>query len=143
MRFDIPEIMKFVLVGASGTIITLSFFFVLTEYFSIWYPVSLALGWFFGFLNNFYWNRSWTFKIKAGNTYKQGGIYFVCTMIALLSNEIVTISLTELGGSWYFLSGIAGTGVSTIINYILVKNFALNPDKGTSKSTDNPEALNS
>ncbi|MFX0170582.1 MAG: GtrA family protein [Candidatus Hodarchaeota archaeon] len=126
---EIHRIVKFFIVGSTGTLITLSLLYSLTEFLGLWYPVSLAIGWMVGFLNNFFWNRKWTFEVGTGKVYKQMSIYLICTLVALGTNEIITIFLTEIGRIWYFLSSVIGTGFSTLINFSLVRTFALNPHK--------------
>ncbi|MFX0205807.1 MAG: GtrA family protein [Candidatus Hodarchaeota archaeon] len=126
---EINRLLKFLFVGSTGTMITLSLLYILTEFAGLWYPISLAIGWMVGFLNNFFWNRKWTFKVEKGKVYEQMSIYLICTLVALATNEMITIFLTEIGRIWYFLSSVIGTGFSTIVNFGLVRTFALNPDK--------------
>jgi dolichol-phosphate mannosyltransferase len=126
---EIQRIVKFLIVGSTGTLITLSLLYILTESLGLWYPISLAIGWMVGFLNNFFWNRKWTFKVGTGKVYKQMSIYLICTLFALGINEIITILLTEIGRIWYFLSSVIGTVFSTMMNFVLVRTFALNPHK--------------
>ncbi len=49
-------------------------------------------------------------------------------MIALVANLATTIFLTEIIGIWYFHSSILAVAVSTFIDFILIKNYALKPN---------------
>lgn len=49
-------------------------------------------------------------------------------MIALFANLTTTIFLTEIIGIWYFHSSILAVAVSTFIDFILIKNYALKPN---------------
>jgi putative flippase GtrA len=143
---SVVSFLKFCLVGASGTLITLGTEFILTEFFYIWYGLSLTIGWMLGFLNNFTWNRQWTFKSTSGKIPKQMVLYFVSVIIALVANLTTTIFLTEFVGIWYFHSSILSVAVSTLIDFILIKNYALKPNsqdlKNTSKITRSvPESI--
>ncbi|UCE12536.1 MAG: GtrA family protein [Candidatus Heimdallarchaeota archaeon] len=119
---------KFCLVGASGTLITLGTEFILTEFFLVWYGLSLSLGWMLGLVNNFCLNRQWTFHSVTGKVFRQLVVYFIITLIALSANLSMTIFLTEVIGFWYFFSSVLSVGVSTVIDYILIRNFALKPN---------------
>lgn len=119
---------KFCLAGASGTLITLGTEFILTEFFLIWFGFSLSFGWMLGLVNNFCLNRQWTFHSVTGKIIRQLFVYFIITIIALSANLTLTIFLTEIIGFWYFFSSMLSVGVSTIIDYILIRNFALIPN---------------
>ncbi len=60
---------KFVLVGILNTVLDIGLYLVLTRWigvFARWRVVAKGISYGAGVLNSFCWNRSWTFKVRAG-----------------------------------------------------------------------------
>ena len=58
------QLLKYGVIGASNTIITAVAFYVLNTLLSVAYVPANAVGYVFGVLNSFVWNRNWVFKTK-------------------------------------------------------------------------------
>jgi len=86
---------KFVLVGLSGTIMDYGLFLLLkdADWNSAFANVCAAS---LGMLNNFYWNRQWTF---SGMRNKSSGVqfvqYFVVSLVGLAISTLVVVALEE------------------------------------------------
>ena len=52
---------KFALVGISGTFIDFAFFNLFSQVFHIYIQIASAISFSLAVINNFYWNRQWTY----------------------------------------------------------------------------------
>ena len=119
---DVPtQFIKFAFVGATGTLISLSILYCLTEFFNFQYWMALPIGYFIGITNNFLLNRKFTFQPIEKPLLTQYIEYLVSMLFGLLGYTLSTILLTEIFMIWYFLSAVLSVGVSTIIDFALSK----------------------
>jgi dolichol-phosphate mannosyltransferase len=119
---NIPQPIKFCIVGASGVIVNTVILFAGKEYAGI--PLLLASGIAIltAMLWNFYWNDAWTFaEIKTETVIHDRLLLFValCSIGAII-NEVILIGLVKLG-MYYLLANLAGIAVATSWNYLMNK----------------------
>ncbi len=117
---------KFMLVGFSGTVLDYSLLFLLK---SLGAPTLLANTCSFtvGMLNNFYWNRHWTFsRTSASKTYlHQFAQYLLVSLVGLGINNLLLVGLEAplgalLGNAYlgFLLAKITATAGAFIWNYL-------------------------
>jgi len=58
------QFIKFAVVGASGVVVDWVVYFILTRYLELFYLISKTISFLFAAINNYIWNRSWTFRSK-------------------------------------------------------------------------------
>lgn len=89
---------KFGLVGVLNTLVTLAVIFLLKEVLGVFYVIANWIGFVFGVLNSYFFNKIWTFKSK--NPVKGEAVLFfavtgVCYLIQLgalvLMKEVMKI----------------------------------------------------
>ena len=97
--------------------------YILTEYFHIWYVISAALGFTAAVVNNFVWNKYWTFQDKAPEIPKQFVSFFVINVVSLAMNLTVLYVLTEYFSMWYMAAQIIAILVALTNNYLGNKKF--------------------
>jgi dolichol-phosphate mannosyltransferase len=91
------QLLRFGLVGGSGYVVNLAVFAVLSGVFDI-HHISAAIGAFcVAVINNFWWNRHWTFDARDGHAGFQAARFFTVSLAGLGVNLI----LLEL-----FVSGV-------------------------------------
>jgi len=94
------QLLKFGLVGASGYVINLAVFALLSDELAL-HHVSAALGAFcVAVSSNFLWNRHWTFAAADGHAGFQAARFFAVSVGALLVNLVALEALllsTSLG----------------------------------------------
>lgn len=117
----IAQFIKFALVGATGTLISLTILYCLTEFVHFQYWIALPIGYFIGITNNFLLNRKFTFQPVSKPFLAQYSEYILSMLFGALGYTISTIFLTEILTIWYFLSAVLSVGVSTIIDFSLSK----------------------
>jgi dolichol-phosphate mannosyltransferase len=120
-------LVKFVIVGASGTVINLALSYLL--HFLIEAEIAQAIGVEISIVNNFFWNDSFTFKeISRGSKGRNLGRFYRLLKYNLLSIGTATLNLLvfyfmayPMGfnyGGWYLLSSFTAVIVSFIFNYL-------------------------
>ncbi|MBU7038226.1 MAG: GtrA family protein [Theionarchaea archaeon] len=117
------QFVKFCLVGSTGALINLGLLYLLTEFCHMWYILSAAVGFTVAVLNNFVWNRSWTFKNKSPRIPRQLLLFFIINVISLCINLSVLYMLTEYAGMWYMKAQIVAILVAVSNNFLGNRRF--------------------
>jgi putative flippase GtrA len=121
---EIQRFSRFLAVGAIGTILDFS---LLTILKLAGLPTLFANSFSFtaGLVNNFTWNRLWTFNdIVQTDWYKQFAQFTTVSLIGLILNNIIVLSLEGTLGNmlgqpeWGYLpTKVIATGVAVFWNY--------------------------
>ncbi|MBW2067150.1 MAG: GtrA family protein [Deltaproteobacteria bacterium] len=120
--------MKFGVVGASGTLVNLIMLFMNQEIFlkSLTPPetrlkASLAIAIFLATMNNFLWNRWWTWRDRKGKTHHgflvQMFQYYLACALAMSLQYIFTILLARI--IYYLVANMIAIGLSAMLVYII------------------------
>ena len=91
------QLLQFGLVGASGYIVNLAVFAVLVGPLGLHHLIAAVLAFCVAVLNNFWWNRHWTFDAKHGHAGFQAARFFTVSVLALTIN-LVALELLVRGG---------------------------------------------
>jgi putative flippase GtrA len=87
--------LKFVTVGALGTVIDLTAANLLIHFFNMPLVPAGSISFICGFANNFTWNRHWTYPdSRSRPVMHQLGMYFLVSVIGI-GIRIVTLHFTE------------------------------------------------
>jgi len=119
---------KFCTVGLSGMIINLVALFICQEIFfedirpeSIRLNLSLGLAIFFATINNYLWNRTWTWLDRKGKTkyglFPQMGQYFIACGLAIGVQFVFTLLLAQF--MHYLIANIISIVLAAALNYLL------------------------
>jgi putative flippase GtrA len=117
------QFIKFCLVGSTGALIHLGLLYFLTEFLHIWYVLSAAMGFTVAVLNNFVWNKLWTFKNRSPRIPRQLLLFFTINVISLCINLSVLYILTEHAGMWYIEAQIVAILVAVTNNFLGNRRF--------------------
>ena len=77
------------MVGASGTVVNFGIYHLLLH-LSVALWLAYAIGFILGGVNNYWWNRRWTFR-SQGHPWKELGQFITVSAIALGISEIVIV----------------------------------------------------
>jgi dolichol-phosphate mannosyltransferase len=113
------KLIRFCIVGASGIIVNLGILYFLTECVGIYYLLSSAIAIEISIITNFILNNYWTWKRKHKGFWKRLGQFQLVSLSALIINEGILFSLTELFGVWYLVAQLVGIVVATGVNFIV------------------------
>jgi putative flippase GtrA len=92
------ELFKFGVVGVTGYVVNLAVFAVLVELVGV-HHIPGAIGAFcIAVMNNFFWNRHWTFRATHGHPGFQAARFFAVSLAALAVNLLVLSLLVDAAG---------------------------------------------
>lgn len=132
----VNQLIKYAIVGIMNTLITLCVIFICKSGFGVNPYVSNAIGYGFGVLNSFLWNRSWVFHAKNGKIHYQAirflvgfGICYALQFFVVWSLNQSSFGLIEIPIAGFTLSGygiatLIGTVVYTLSNFVYNRIFA-------------------
>lgn len=90
------QLLKYAVIGASNTLITLVAFYLLNTKLGLPYGISNVIGYILGVINSFVWNRNWVFKSK--DNVRRELLLFVCGFLICLALQLCV--------SWILLEGL-------------------------------------
>lgn len=112
------QLLKFGLVGASGYVINLAVFALLSGSFGIHHLIA-ALGAFcVAVTSNFLWNRYWTFGPGEGPVHFQAARFFAVSLAALGLNLAVLEVLVASGGAGELTAQAIAVAVAMPFNFL-------------------------
>jgi putative flippase GtrA len=126
---------KFGVVGISNTLIDFTLFNVITNVFNVPLEKDFIVKFFSGsvaMINSFYWNRTWTFKSKAGIG-ESGAKFLTATLVSVYAIQpgMVRLFTTSpgvgFGDFWFHFGqaiGVVGLAPHTLTDQFVVKNVA-------------------
>ena len=91
------QLLKFCVVGATGYAVNLVIFALLVRSLDVHYMPAAVFSFCVAVLNNYLWNRLWTFRGQRGHFYHQGLRFFIVAWCALAANLIVLRALVAFG----------------------------------------------
>jgi putative flippase GtrA len=91
------QLFQFGLVGASGYIVNLAVFALVVGPLGIHHIAAAILAFCVAVMNNFWWNRHWTFDAKHGHAGFQAARFFTVSVLALVIN-LVVLEILVRGG---------------------------------------------
>lgn len=119
IRKGFREFFKFAVVGFIGTVINLAVLYSLTEFFGVYYLLSAFFAFIIAVVNNFVWNKIWTFKENVGyKTIRKFGQFLFVSVIALGVNLSFLYLFTEMLGIYYLFSQIFAIAISLMVNFV-------------------------
>ena len=78
------QLMKFCAVGASGYVVNLCVFALCVEGLGMHHLAAATAAFVVAVLNNFWWNRHWTFRARSGHAGFQAARFFTVSVVAFL-----------------------------------------------------------
>ena len=90
------QLLKYGVIGVLNTLITLVVFYLMNTRMGLSYGISNVVGYIFGVINSFLWNRHWVFK--TNNNFSRELLLFVCGFLICLALQLCV--------SWILLEGL-------------------------------------
>lgn len=127
------QLIKYALVGASNSLITLCVIYILISLLDVNLYVSNVIGYIAGLINSFIWNKQWVFKSHNHQIKKEiilfGVGFLICYGLQILTVWIgmsipyikgITFSFMNYSTDHFgeFIATMAGMVVYTLCNYI-------------------------
>ena len=116
------------MVGVVNTLIDFVIFTIVHSLFAVNYTVSQALGYSFGVVNSFIFNRKWTFKDRNANkkTFNEFLQFIVVNLISLIITMVAINLLVKNFNLNVYVSKIIVTIIAQITNFIAYKLWVFN-----------------
>jgi putative flippase GtrA len=78
------QLVKFFTVGGSGYVVNLATFFVVYDRLGLHHLAAATVAFVIAVINNFWWNRHWTFGAREGHAGFQAARFFTVSVVAFL-----------------------------------------------------------
>jgi dolichol-phosphate mannosyltransferase len=120
--------LKFGTVGASGTVINIGMLYLAQEHIfnsvqstDIRLNLSLALAIFVATLNNFFWNRLWTWKDRVQHHHRPWLFQFGQYTLACWLSIVLQVLFTNLLAPhfYYQIANLIAIGLTSVLNFLL------------------------
>jgi putative flippase GtrA len=112
------QLFKFGAVGASGYVVNLAVFALLTQLIDI-HHLPAAVGAFcVAVTNNFLWNRHWTFRATEGHAGFQAARFFTVSVVAFLFAATLLELLVSVAGVTELPAQAISIAAATPLNFI-------------------------
>jgi len=115
---DWLELIRFGAVGASGYVVNLVVFTLLVHAAGVDYIVAAVVAFVVALVNNFVWNRLWTFRAHDGHAGFQAARFVVVSLAAFALNLAVLYALVEGAGMAKVPAQALAIAAATPMNFI-------------------------
>lgn len=112
------QLVRFGLVGASGYAVNLGVFTLAVHPLGIGYRVASVLAFLVSVLNNFWWNRHWTFDGRGGHAGFQAARFFIVSVTAFVFSYAMLVALVELAELPKVLAQAIAIVAATPLNFL-------------------------
>ena len=112
------QLIKFCAVGASGYVVNLCVFAVFVAALDAHHLVAATAAFVVAVLNNFWWNRHWTFRARGGHAGFQAARFFTVSIAAFLFAAAVLELLVSVVGVAELLAQALSIVAATPLNFI-------------------------
>jgi putative flippase GtrA len=109
---------KFLLVGLSGYVVNLAVFTFSLSVLSVHHIAAATIAFAVAVLNNFWWNRHWTFAAGSGHAGFQAARFFTVSVCAFLI-QVALLELFVTNGGWpKVLAQAVSLALATPVNFV-------------------------
>lgn len=112
------QLVKFCVVGGSGYAVNLSVFAFSVAVLDVHHLPAAALAFVVAVLNNFWWNRHWTFGARDGHAGFQAARFFTVSVIAFLFQAAMLELLVSAGDAPAIAAQATSVVLATPLNFV-------------------------
>ncbi len=112
------QLVRFVAVGASGYAVNLAVFAACVHLLGIDYRLASVLAFVVSVVNNFWWNRHWTFDARSGRSIFQGARFFAVSVVAFGLTYVVLVALVSETGMTKVLAQAIAIAAGTPLSFL-------------------------
>ncbi len=121
------QLIRFGAVGATGYVVNLGVFALCVHGIGIDYRVSAVIAWIVSVLNNFWWNRHWTFSARHAHPFPQAMRFFAVSALAFGFTYGVLVALVSGAGMTKVLAQAIAVAAGTPLNFVGQKLWSFRP----------------
>jgi dolichol-phosphate mannosyltransferase len=112
------QLIRFAAVGATGYVVNLAVFAASLHLIGVDYRISAVFAYIVSVLNNFFWNRHWTFRAKEGHAVHQGLRFFAVSLVTFGFSYLVLVMLVSGAGVHKDLAQAVSVAVGMPLNFV-------------------------
>ena len=112
------QLAKFLLVGLSGYVVNLAVFTFSLEVLSVHHIAAATIAFGVAVMNNFWWNRHWTFGAREGHAGFQAARFFAVSVTAFLIQVGILELLVTQGDVAKVLAQAISLVLATPVNFV-------------------------
>ncbi|HEX4733412.1 MAG TPA: GtrA family protein [Thermoleophilaceae bacterium] len=112
------QLAKFLLVGLSGYVVNLAVFTFSLEVLGVHHIAAATIAFGVAVMNNFWWNRHWTFGAGEGHAGFQAARFFAVSVVAFLIQVSLLELLISAAGTPKVLAQAISLVMATPVNFI-------------------------
>jgi putative flippase GtrA len=114
------QLIRFAGVGVTGYVVNLAVFALCVHVIGIDYKVAAVAAYVVSVVNNFWWNRHWTFshRREAAHPVEQGLKFFAVSLVTFGFSYVILISLVDGAGMEKVIAQAISIAAATPLNFI-------------------------
>ncbi|HEY8625385.1 MAG TPA: GtrA family protein [Solirubrobacteraceae bacterium] len=112
------QLVRFAAVGASGYVVNLAVFALCVHALAIDYKLAAVVAFVVSVVNNFWWNRHWTFSAKQDHPIEQGARFFAVSLVAFGLTYVVLVSLVDGAGMAKVVAQAIAIAAGTPLSFV-------------------------
>jgi dolichol-phosphate mannosyltransferase len=112
------QLAKFLPVGLSGYVVNLAVFTFSLEVLGVHHIAAATIAFGVAVMNNFWWNRHWTFGARDGHAGFQAARFFAVSVVAFLIQVSLLELLVSSAGMPKVLAQAVSLVLATPVNFI-------------------------
>jgi dolichol-phosphate mannosyltransferase len=112
------QLVRFAAVGATGYAVNLGVFAACVHVVGIDYRVAAVIAFLVSVINNFWWNRHWTFDARHDHALFQGARFFIVSLVAFGFTYVVLIVLVSDAGVSKVLAQAIAIAAGTPLSFL-------------------------
>jgi putative flippase GtrA len=112
------QFVRFAAVGASGYAVNLVVFALCVHGLKIDYHVASVAAFTVSVVNNFWWNRHWTFDAKQAHPAQQAAKFFAVSLVAFGFSYVVLVALVNGTGMEKVFAQAIAVAAATPLSFI-------------------------
>jgi putative flippase GtrA len=112
------QLAKFFLVGGSGYVVNLATYWLVHDELGVGHLRSATIAFIVAVVNNFWWNRHWTFGAREGHAGFQAARFFAVSIAAFVFAAVILEVLVSVAGVADLLAQAISIVAATPLNFI-------------------------
>jgi putative flippase GtrA len=112
------QLIRFAAVGASGYVVNLAVFAACVHLLAINYKLAAVGAFVVSVVNNFWWNRHWTFSAKQAHPVQQGLKFFAVSLVAFGFSYVLLVSLVDGAGTAKVIAQAISIAAATPLSFV-------------------------
>jgi putative flippase GtrA len=112
------QLIRFAAVGATGYVVNLGVFAVCVHLLVVNYKLAAVAAFLVSVINNFWWNRHWTFSAKAAHPVQQGLRFFAVSLVTFGFTYVLLVSLVDGAGMAKVVAQAISIAAGTPLSFV-------------------------